>query len=99
MIHSFKELGVQEGKDKNHMRFVCLIQRMRHVTILHEDIESGNPGWKRYIEVYRAWLEKSQIEYPTHPWKQFLTFKDLEDVKSGSESKQKYLNDIINIPT
>ena len=91
LIVSLEKYGV-DGTD--HLRSM-----KRHVTILHEDIESGNPGWKRYIEVYRAWLEKSQIEYPTHPWKQFLTFKDLEDVKSGSESKQKYLNDIINIPT
>ena len=64
--------------------------------ILIKDLYRNSPNWKKYVTAYRLWLEKTDIEFQSHPWKQFLTSTDLELGKNGPKGKQKYISDINN---
>merc|ERR1712080_677084 len=64
--------------------------------ILKQDLSAGSGKWRRYVSQYKVWLEKTEIDYPNHPWKQFLTSKDIELSKTGPIKKQKYINKIVN---
>lgn len=66
------------------------------VKVLKNDINNGSNLWRRHVTIYSTWLKKTEIDYPSHPWKQFLTSKDLEKAVSGPETKKKYINQIIN---
>ena len=64
--------------------------------ILKEDIDNGSKLWRKHVIVYTKWLERTEIEYPSHPWKQFLTSKDIEQAKTGTEMKKNYIKQIID---
>ena len=66
------------------------------VKVLKDDLSKGSSSWSRYLTTYTKWLEKTEIDYPSHPWKQFLTSKDIEKSKTGTEAKRIYLNQIMN---
>lgn len=66
------------------------------VKVLKDDLSKGSSLWSRHLTMYTSWLEKTEIDYPSHPWKQFLTSKDIEKSKIGPETKRIYLNQIIN---
>ena len=66
------------------------------VKVLKNDTNNGSKLWRRHVTIYSTWLKKTEIDYPSHPWKQFLTSKDLEKAVSGPETKMKYINQIIN---
>ena len=42
------------------------------------DAERGFEGWKRFSELYKDYLVRTEMEMPAHPWKQFLTSRDIE---------------------
>ena len=42
------------------------------------DAERGFEGWKRFRELYKDYLVRTEMEMPAHPWKQFLTSRDIE---------------------
>ena len=42
------------------------------------DAERGFEGWKRFRELYKDYLARTEMEMPAHPWKQFLTSRDIE---------------------
>ena len=66
------------------------------VKVLKSDINNGSNLWRRHVTIYSTWLKKTEIDNPSHPWKQFLTSKDLQKAVSGPETKKKYINQIIN---
>ena len=66
------------------------------VKVLKDDLSKGSSSWSRHLTLYTKWLEKTEIDYPSHPWKQFLTSKDIEKSKIGPEAKRIYLNQIMN---
>ena len=42
------------------------------------DAERGFEGFKRFRELYKDYLARTEMEMPAHPWKQFLTSRDIE---------------------
>lgn len=68
----------------------------RRIKILQDDLSAGSVKWRRYVNQYKLWLRKTEIDYPDHPWKQFLTSRDLDLTKTGSIGKQNYINKIVN---
>ena len=83
-IEKLKSTG--KWKSQDHWR----------VKILQDDLKADSVKWRRYVNQYKIWLQKTEIDYPNHPWKQFLTSKDLELNKTGSIGKQNYINKIVN---
>ena len=42
------------------------------------EAERGFKGWKRFRELYKDYLVRTEREMPAHPWRQFLTSRDIE---------------------
>jgi hypothetical protein len=41
-------------------------------------VEREFKDWRAFCEYYKEWLGRTEMEMPTHPWKQFLTARDVE---------------------
>ena len=42
------------------------------------DAERGFKSWNRFCDLYKDYLVRTEMEMPAHPWKQFLTSRDIE---------------------
>ena len=42
------------------------------------EAEGGFKEWKRFRELYKDYLVRTEREMPAHPWRQFLTSRDIE---------------------
>ena len=84
-------ISLERGDTKEKLNHSTMI-----VKVLKDDLSKGSILWSRHLTIYTKWLEKTEIAYPSHPWKQFLTSKDIEKSKIGPEAKRIYLNQIID---
>ena len=51
----------------------------RYHNNLRKEVEAGFKLWKEFDVKYKIWLAETELDRPTHPWKQFLTKQELEN--------------------
>ena len=94
--HKYQDLHVRiekYGYSENAFKY----KKLRlNAGAVYEDLRHGSPAWKNYIKNYKIWLQKTEVECPSHPWKQFLTSRDIELVETGTVKQRKQVQNILH---
>ena len=44
-----------------------------------QDKKNDYADFRKFRNFYKEWLGRTEVDLPDHPWKQFMTQKDLEN--------------------
>lgn len=51
-----------------------------------EEVNNGLPNWKEFCAYYKEWLAETKVEQPQHPWRQYVTDKDISQFVKGNNA-------------